>query len=74
MNILFVFFDDLLLMRGFGNAGKLAKCPSLNFKMLENEQTWGGSIKLPLPSTVPCERENNRVFILSADSVQMCFF
>lgn len=32
-----------------------------------------GSIKLPLLITAPCERENNHVFILTADSVQMCF-
>lgn len=32
-----------------------------------------GSIKSPLPITAPCERENNRVFILTADNVQMCF-
>ena len=32
-----------------------------------------GSIMSPLPVTAPCESENNCVFILTADSVQMCF-
>lgn len=31
------------------------------------------SIKSPLLITAPRERENNHVFILTADSVQMCF-
>lgn len=31
------------------------------------------SIKSPLPITAPCERENNCVFIITVDSVQMCF-
>lgn len=38
------------------------------------EEAWTGSIRSPLPIIVPCERENNRVFILTADRVQMCFF
>lgn len=32
-----------------------------------------GSIKSPLPIIAPCERENNRVFIFTAENVQMCF-
>lgn len=34
MNILFVFFEDFLLMRDSGNASRLDKCPSLNLKMM----------------------------------------
>lgn len=41
--------------------------------MMLSEQTWMGSIKSPLPVTAPCKRENNCMFILTADSVQMCF-
>lgn len=37
------------------------------------ERIWMGSARSSLLITTPCERENSCVFILTADSAQMCF-